>query len=179
MSSPTAPRWVNLAQLAAETGLETRTLQYIRKREPGVLITRQRKKAIEYKQPDCAVSLRRREVLKESKPAGAQDSKVTDLKSRRIEAETRLAELELAEAEGGVIPLEDYESRLAAICERVAAVLKVVPSKYLGRIQVARSQVEAQAVGESIRDELLLALQSVGDNVDDDLGQAEEEEDVA
>ena len=176
----TAPRWVNLTQLAAETGLETRTLQYIRKGEPGVLVTRQRKNhGIEYKQPDCSIALRKREVQKAEKPAAAEGSKISDLKSRRIEAETRLAEIELAEAEGRVIPLEDYESRLAAICERVAATLKVVPSKYLSRIQSAKSQVEAQAIGEEIRDELLVSLQAVGDDLDDDLGAGTEEEIVA
>lgn len=175
MSTATRPRWITLAQLAAETGLETRTLQYIRKGEPGVLVTRQRKKAIEYKQPDCAVSLRQREARKAA-PEG--DSKIADLRARRNEAETRLAELELATAEGQVIALTEYESRLAAICDRVAAVLKVVPSKYLPRIQTARTQTEAQIVGEAIRDETLLALQGVADDLEDDLG-ATEESDVA
>ena len=173
----TAPRWVNLTQLAAETGLETRRLQYIRKREPGVLVTRQRKNhGREYKQPDCAIALRQREVTKAAKPESDEgSSKVADLKSRRIEAETRLAEIELAEAEGRVIPLEDYESRLAAFCERIAATLKVVPSKYLSRIQAAKTQVEASGVGEAIRDELLKELQAVGDDLDDDLGDDVEE----
>lgn len=152
----------------------------MRKREPGVLITRQRKKQVEYKQPDCSVALRKREVEKATRPESEEGSKITSLKSRRIEAETRLAELELAEAEGRVIQLEDYESRLAAICERISSVLKVVPSKYLGRIQVARTQIEAQAAGEAIRDELLVALQSVGDDLDDDLNATGgDEEDAA
>lgn len=173
MSSTTAPRWVSLSQLAAETGLETRTLQYMRKREPTVLTTRQRKKSIEYKQPDCAIALR----IREGKKAGPEETKDAGLRTRRTEAETRLAELELATAEGQVIPLSDYESRLAAMCERIRAVLNVIPSKYLGRIQVARTQIEAQAVGESVRDETLLALQDVADDLDDELGA--DEEDVA
>jgi phage terminase Nu1 subunit (DNA packaging protein) len=168
----TQPRWVNLKQLASETGLETRTLQYIRKREPGVLVTRSVGKDIEYKQPDCAVALR----LREAKKASKSSDKVDDLRNRRFDAETRLAELELAEAEGKVIPISDYESRLAAICERVANVLKTVPSKYLGRIQVARTQIEAQAVGESIRDETLIALQGVGEDLDDDIEDVDEQD---
>jgi hypothetical protein len=179
VTNPTAPRWVSLQQLAAETGLETRTLQYIRKGEPGVLITRQRQKAIEYKQPDCAISLRKREAEKVSRNANSDDPKLIDLKQRRSEAETRLAEHELAEAEGRVLSLEEYETRLAAVCERVASVLKVIPSKYLGRIQAAKSQIESQAVGESIRDETLVALQGVGDDLDSDLEDADDELDVA
>lgn len=175
MSSATVPRWVNLNQLASETGYETRSLQYIRKDEPGVLVTRKRRKLIEYKQPDCSIALRKREADRVRKEFAPEVSKVTDLRNRRSEAETRLAELELAEAEGSVISLEDHETRLAAICDRIAAVLKVVPSKYLARIQTAKSQVEAQAVGESIRDELLVALQETGENIDSDLTDVEEE----
>lgn len=168
-----AIRWVSLAQLHAETGFETRSLQYIRKREPGVLITRERKNKIEYKQPDCAIALRLREAKKLSPED--KNSKIVNLKQRRSEAETRMAEIELAEAEGLLIPLTDYESRLAAICERIRAVLNVIPSKYLGKIQVARTQIEAQAVGEAIKTETLIALQGVAEDLDDEFGADEEE----
>jgi phage terminase Nu1 subunit (DNA packaging protein) len=165
-------RWVNLAELAAETGLAPRSLQYIRAREPGVLVTRQKGKVVEYKQPDCAVNLRNREAKAVTKESAALD----DFKRRRLEADTRLAELELAKQEGQLIPLTDYETRLAAICDRIRAVLMTIPSKYLGRIQVTRTDVEAQSVGEQIRDELLTALQGTGDELDDDLMPAEPED---
>jgi phage terminase Nu1 subunit (DNA packaging protein) len=87
-------------------------------------------------------------------------------RARKTEAEARLAEIELAQAEGRLLPLEEYERELSAICEKMRSVLMTVPSKYMGRIQIARSDLEAQAVGEHIRDEMLVALQGQGDAAD-------------
>jgi hypothetical protein len=53
-----------------------------------------------------------------------------------------------------------------------------VPSKYLSRIQVTRTELEAQAVGEQIRDETLLALQGTAGEIEDDTPPACDEEDL-
>lgn len=167
-------RWVNLAELAAETGFATRSLQYIRAQEPGVLVTRQRGTVTQYKQPDCAINLRNREA----KAVTKQPAELENFRRRRLEADTRMAELQLAEAEGRLIPLADYETRLAAMCDRIRGVLMTVPSKYLGRILTARSDMDAQGVGEQIRDELLAALQGTGDELDTDLASPDDAVDV-
>lgn len=93
-----AARWVSLNQLHAETGLAVRTLQYIRTQEPGVLPTRIRGKVTEYKQPDCAINLRKREVdravaeLKERSGPDDSQSRLDRAKARRAEIETELLE---------------------------------------------------------------------------------------
>jgi phage terminase Nu1 subunit (DNA packaging protein) len=97
-----------------------------------------------------------------------------ELRRRKIEADTRLAEIELEKAEGSLIPFEMHETRVAAICDRLRAVLMTIPSKYLSRIQVTRTDLEAQAAGEQIRDETLRALQGVSDDL-----ETEAEEEVA
>jgi hypothetical protein len=91
-----------------------------------------------------------------------------DLRKRRLVAEVRKAELELAEAEGQLIPFNMHEQRIGAICDRIRRVLMTVPSKYLSRIQVTRSELEAQAVGEQIRDDTLLALQGTAGEIEDE-----------
>lgn len=145
----------------------------IYKREPGVLVTRPAVTGtgnkLEYKLPDCIVNL-----LKREKAIGArQRIKVDDtsskkLSERKLEAETKMAELELYELEGSMIRLDVHEKRLDTICERLAAVLNVIPSKYLSRIQVARTELEAQQVGEKIREETKAALYELGDHISDD-----------
>lgn len=91
-----------------------------------------------------------------------------DLRKRKFVAEVRKAELEIEEAEGRVVRYEVVELRLGAICDRLRNLLMTVPSKFLSRIQVTRTDLEAQAVGEQIRDELLRALQGTAHDVDDE-----------
>lgn len=99
-----------------------------------------------------------------------------DLRKRRIVAEVRSAELELAEAEGRLIPFEMHELRIGAICDRIRRVLMTVPSKYLSRIQVTRTELEAQAVGEQIRDDTLRALQGTAGEIEDEAPEIDDDE---
>lgn len=99
-----------------------------------------------------------------------------DLRKRRLVADVRKAELELREAEGELIPFGLHETRVGAICDRIRRVLMTVPSKYLSRIQVTRTELEAQAVGEQIRDETLLALQGTAGEIEEDAPVIEEGE---
>lgn len=100
-----------------------------------------------------------------------------ELRKRKFVAEVRKAELEIEEAEGRVVRYEIVELRIGQICDRLRNVLMTVPSKFLSRIQVARSELEAQAVGEQIRDESLRALQGTAQDVDDDDPEIEAAED--
>lgn len=160
-------RWISQVKLADETGFTVKSLQQIRATEPSVLVTRAKGKATEYKQPDCAVNLRNRARIAGKKEATPRIGNFEEARTRKMEADARLAEIELAQAEGELIPLADYEKSVGEICDRIRGVLMTVPSKYLGRIQVARSDIEAQAVGELIRDQTLVALQGTADEGDD------------
>lgn len=90
------------------------------------------------------------------------------LRARKLEADARLAEIEVAKAEQELVPFEMHERRLGAICDRLRGVLMTIPSKYLSAIQVSRTDLEAQSVGETIRDDTLRALQGVSESIDDE-----------
>lgn len=102
----------------------------------------------------------------EAKGAPGDNDSMANAKLRQARADARLAEIELAQAEGELLPLAEYEKELGAICDRIRGVLSTVPSKYLGPIQLANSDLAAQAVGEQIRDETLAALQESRDDQD-------------
>jgi phage terminase Nu1 subunit (DNA packaging protein) len=165
-------RWVDLKTLAAETGLEQRTLQYIRQREPGVLVTRGKAAGtgFEYGQPDCSVALRKREKAKAQKSTERRGTSFTDARARKMDADARLAEMKAATEEGLLIPLEMYEKELDTVFSRIKSVIDTLPFKRIGQIQVVRTDVEAVAVGELIRDDLLKALQGLADDGDDSDG---------
>jgi hypothetical protein len=77
-------------------------------------------------------------------------------------------EMEVAQLRGRLIPLDVYEQRLTVICERLAARVKGM-GRYLGDVQRAMSDVEAAALLERISDDLLRALMSTADELEDDL----------
>lgn len=93
-------------------------------------------------------------------------------RQRKTSAEARLAELELARVEGSQVPDEVLVERISAVAESIRAVLNAVPSKYLGPIQATRTAMEAQAVGERIRDETLAALEQLADLLEAELPAA-------
>lgn len=98
-----------------------------------------------------------------------------DARARKMDLDAKLSEIELAKAEGQLVPIDMYEKEMVAVFARVKAVLITIPSKYLGRIQVTRTELEAQAVGELIRDDLLTMLQGVGDDEGDEPGEVSDE----
>jgi hypothetical protein len=114
--------------------------------------------------------------LREQERKKQPEDDTADLRKRRLVAEVKRAELDLAEAEGRLIPFDQHEIRIGAICDRIRRVLMTVPSKYLSRIQVTRTELEAQAVGEQIRDETLLALQGTAGEIEDDTPVVDESE---
>lgn len=103
----------------------------------------------------------------ERKKAPPDDLK--ELRRRKYVADVRMAEIEVEEADGRLIPFELHEQRVGSICDRIRGVLMTIPSKYLSRIQTAKSDLDAQAVGEAIRDETLRALQGTADDIDEQL----------
>jgi phage terminase Nu1 subunit (DNA packaging protein) len=118
-------RWIGLNELADETGMSVRNLQYIRTQEPGVLITRQRGSLTQYRQPECAIALRKREAdkaRKESAPTVSLD----EARTRKALAEAELAELEVAKSRGEFVAVADYEKALARILDQEMARLRAL-----------------------------------------------------
>lgn len=135
-------RWVSLNALADETGLAVRTLQYIRAQEPSVLTTRTKGKATQYKQPDCAIALRKREAEKAVSAIGDIDT----AKIRKANAEAELAEMEVAKVRGEMVSASDYGAAIGTVLDRETARLRALPVRLsqFGRAveQAAEAEVE-------------------------------------
>ena len=179
-------RWVNLTQLSAETGFAARTLQYIRQREPGVLVIRQRGSTIEYQQPACATALLKRErelARKEAEAKGRRDTPELDeriVSRREREVELRLLEIKLEQAEGRLIPTDLHEERVADLAGRLAAAATGGLSRYLGDVQRALTVVDAQQLLERIGDDILIACRPVADELEADAeGEPDDGDDSA
>src|SRR5919109_1496265 len=76
---------------------------------------------------------------------------------RKVEVNVQLAELDLAERQGELLPLRLHEERLTAVCQRLAARCKAL-SQYRGDVQRAVTDADADELLERIQDELLRAL---------------------
>ena len=154
-------RWVSLNQLADETGLAVRTLQYIRAQEPNVLTTRQRGKVLEYRQPDCAIALRRREAekaLREQAPVATLD----EARTRKALAEAELAELEVAKARGDFVAVADYDTALSRVIDRLTARLRSIP------VRLARFGDEVEAAAEKETERVIVELNAWDEDVIDE-----------
>jgi hypothetical protein len=104
-----ADRWIGLNELADETGMSVRNLQYIRAQEPGVLVTRQRGSLTQYQQPACAINLRNREAEK-ARREHAPTVSLDEARTRKALAEAELAEMDLAVRRGDLVGVSDYDN---------------------------------------------------------------------
>jgi phage terminase Nu1 subunit (DNA packaging protein) len=148
---------VGLTQLAEETGLAKRTLQYIAQREPGVLPCREGTRGLEYEQPACAINLRNREAEKAKADATPVDADYEKARARREDALAGQEELELRRMRGELIPVADAVREVASALERVNARLIAVPTRLafaLTGAGIAERTAQAQAVIDEIRAEL-------------------------
>lgn len=161
-------RWITLAQLVAETGLSTRALQYIRQQEPGVLVARERGGKTEYRQPDCATNLRRRE-REAGKRAATPPVQAVDFeraRARKMTADAQLAEIEVAKAEGRLVPIEEVVRSGDEVADRLRAVLINLPANYGLRLEEAGvPAAQAESVLEAIAEELTRAIRQVADDL--------------
>ncbi len=69
-----------------------------------------------------------------------------EARKRKMGAEAELAELELAQKRGQLIPLEQHGQRLARILERIRARLIALPGTLASRLVAIETAAEAQAV---------------------------------
>lgn len=135
------PRWGNLNNLAAVSGLSLKGLQLIRNKEPNVLIWRERGKLIEYDLAACNTNLRNRERQAALKAAEPKDFE--EARTRKMAAEARLSELELARAERSQIPIEEAAQVFEAHLVQFRAQVVTLPQRWAPQLVGMRSIVEA------------------------------------
>jgi hypothetical protein len=103
------------------------------------------------------------------------ESELDRMRTRKLEAEARRAELELAREEGTLIPIDVHEERLEARCQQLAARCKGL-GRYLGDVLSATADVDAMALLERIGDDLLRALMEVASEIEEPEALEVEEE---
>lgn len=154
---------MSLAQLAKETGFVTRSLQYIRTSEPGVLFTRERSGKTEYKQPDCAQNLfkREREIAKRE----AKSTSFEQARARKTLAEAQIAEHDLADREGRSIPTDVHETRLRERLESVAGAVKAM-HRFDADIVAVTDDRQAHALVDNMIDFTLAELYGLSEEIE-------------
>lgn len=164
---------VNAAKLCDIHGVDRKTVtNWLNEKPPCPSSLKKGKR--EFDTVDVGKWLAARAIEKAGGAKQASTVTFNDARARKMDLDARLAEVELLKAEGQLIPIDMYEREMSAVFERIKNVLTAIPSKFLSRIQVTRTDLEAQAVGEEIRDELLLALQGAGDEPDEPETEIEE-----
>lgn len=109
------------------------------------------------------------------KPAADGELELAE-KRQRI-AESRLVVLKVEELEGKLIPMDMHEQRVQSVCDSLAASIKGL-GRFMGDVQRATSDIDAELVLEKIADELLRScvgsaesIEEVGEPQDADLEQ--------
>jgi phage terminase Nu1 subunit (DNA packaging protein) len=159
-------RWVSLNQLAAETGLAIRTLQYIRAQEPGVLIQRTRGKVTEYEQPACAIHLRQREVRKELEAQKPAD--IDEAKARKAQADAEMAEMQLAKMRHELAPVIDMDRAVEQLAGAIRAEVLGIRPRWAARLVGLETHAEAAAALDLMAAQLLAALVDRAEGLDAD-----------
>lgn len=90
-----------------------------------------------------------------------------EARRRKEFALARNRELDVAEREGALIPIEVFTERLDIICERLASRVKGI-GRFVGDVQRATSEHDARELLERMTEDLLKALREAGDDLDDD-----------
>lgn len=94
---------------------------------------------------------------------------IDEAKRRKLTAEALLAEIDVQERQGQLLPVDIVETVLGETCDRLRAVAINVPSNYGVRLEhLGVSSKDAQEALEAIADDMIQALRSVGDDIEAD-----------
>jgi len=99
------------------------------------------------------------------KPKG-DDTRIESLRFRRSEAETRLAELELAKLEESFLPIETIDKVIGTVCDRLRARITNAPPKWAPQLVGIKSEPEALAIARKMTNELLDTLTDVASDLE-------------
>ena len=153
-----APRWVSLNQLADETGLAVRTLQYIRAQEPSVLTTRTKGSALQYKQPDCAVALRARDVAKAEASRSIGDKDEAAARARKMSADADRSEMAAAKLRGELAPVVEMDAAVERVASAVRNEVAGLRSRFALRVVGLKTPLEAATVLDEMAAQILGGL---------------------
>lgn len=149
-----ATKWITLKELAESTRLQTRTLQYMVAREPGVLVTRIKGKVTQYDLGSCVANLLKREREKAARAAAPKNA--SDSRDRLLAAQAEQAELQVKKMRGELIPpavaaaenqrwMDIVRARFTAIPGRLAPQMVELPTA-----PIAQAKLE-DAINEALR----------------------------
>lgn len=169
-----ADSYVTRAELADLLGVEVRTvtnwLKLPADPAPGPVPSRVAGRERTFPVKRCIawhVEYRAAEALRRAKgPAVGVDLDAE--RARLTKAQADKAEMERDALRGSLIPIGVHESRVAAICDRLAAALNQMPTKFAGAVVGAKDEPSARAVLESARDFAFRATQAVADEIEDE-----------
>lgn len=103
---------------------------------------------------------------REAARSGKELNELDQMRARKAFADARKTELELAELEAALVPLEVHELRVRQLCERLASRVKTL-SRYRGDVQRAVTDIEVDELLERIQDEQLAAMMESADEVEE------------
>lgn len=149
--------WVNLKELVEQTGYGKRTLEYLVKDEPQCFVSREGRKGREYKQPDTAILLRKREVEKAKEredPSSEQEARV-----RKLSAEAAQEELKLAKLRGQLLAVDDWEREFVRRIEPIGVRLKALPGRVAPQLVELASATVAEHIVDGALQEALTDIQ--------------------
>ena len=95
-------------------------------------------------------------------------SELGEIKARKLTAQARLAEMEVAKADGELIPLVMHEERLGAILDRLRSKILAVPGSWSPRIVGVKGVREGVKRLKPLVSALLEALADTADELEDD-----------
>lgn len=156
-------REVNQTEFAALVGLSTRQ---VRNLEAEGLPHRADGNAKLYPLPDALDWYYARKY----EPEAPSERKEADL--RKLNAEAKLKEIEVAKAAGELVPLDQYTSELGLVLDKVRAKLQNVPGTWAPALVGCKTIPEALTRLRPLVNEILVELSGMGDELEE-LGDAD------
>ena len=169
-----AQKYVSQRTLAAWLGVTPRSVTTFS--NAGMPCERS-SKGVKYPWPECRRW--RDDQLQKQARASVESSKPADFqaaKARKEAAQADLAELQRDQLRGTLVELVVHESRVATLCGRLAAVCKGGLSKYMADVQRTTDAAGAIALLERIGDDMLRALGTQADEIEDEPDSGTNEE---
>ena len=153
-------RWGSLEELAGVSGMTARNLIYIRQREPDVLVFRTVGRKTEYEFSKCNQNLRKRERERAMKQAEAKFS--SGAEARLEVARATKAEIEVAQLQERLIPVDQAAKEVEAMLGHLRAQLLAIPHEFASELVGCRTIAQATSKLDTAIREAMTALSENG-----------------
>lgn len=162
-----AERYVSRAEIARQLRVTERTITtWVRDRD---FPRRVKGRRVTFPEDRCFawyVAYKQSEALKRSRSEEPAD--LDTARARKMEAEARMAEIELAKLEGELIPLDLFEEQLNVILDRLRAKMINLPGRWAPLLLGKRTIQEIIAVLEEAAADAMKALVEIADELEDE-----------